>query len=136
MRYFDSDSLTNAVSRDRFSCWIACAPLRARPPTQSVRIARVSRTGPVRWSRKDTDGHSHGIWDGISPKQPWSEVHASAHCPAYSTNLTELLSPTLGVAGMPSVEPLCQGCPGAVTVTHGRYPITNQPTVQNHPATR
>ena len=61
-------------------------------------------------------------------KQPWCLAHASVHCPAYSTNQTELLSPTPGVAGMPSVEPLCQGCPGAVTVTHGRYPTTNQPT--------
>ena len=60
-------------------------------------------------------------------KQPWCLAHASVHCPAYSTNQTELLSPTPGVAGMPSVEPLCQGCPGAVTVTHGRYPLpTNQ----------
>ena len=66
-------------------------------------------------------------------KQPWCLAHASVHCPAYSTNQTELLSPTPGVAGMPSVEPLCQGCPGAVTVTHGRYPTTNQPTNQANP---
>ena len=61
-------------------------------------------------------------------KQPWCLAHASVHCPAYSTNQTELLSPTPGVAGMPSVEPLCQGCPGAVTVTHGRYPTTTTTT--------
>lgn len=31
---------------------------------------------------------------------------------------------------MPSVEPLCQGCPGAVTVTHGRYPTTTTTTTK------
>ena len=63
--------------------------------------------------------------------QPWHLFHASEQSPAYSTNQTELLSTALGVAGMPSVEPLCQGCPGAVTLTQGRYPLpTNQPTIK------